>query len=104
MRYKNLIIKCTNEDEFVSLQRHLFKYNYSWYLGYQRHRQIKRYYNNFYKTVYVIIDNDDSMIFIVDLKHLAKPISTYKQIDYKQMLRKDKLKKINNVQTLKLFL
>ena len=39
------------------------------------------------------------MIFIVDLKHLAKPISTYKQIDYKQMLRKDKLKKINNVQT-----
>ena len=47
MRYKKLIIKYNNIDEFVKIQKHLFFYKYSWCLNNIRSHQIKK------KTYYI---------------------------------------------------
>ena len=99
MKYKNLVIKCNNVEELIKLQKHLFKYKYSWKENNARHRMIKK--NE--DISYVFIEHDDILqLFAYDpaLPSGRLTLSIYKSADYisfeKKFERKEKLKKINN--------
>jgi len=102
MRYKKLIIKYNNIDEFVKIQKHLFLYKYSWCLNNIRSHQIKKkpyYYANGLiasGTGYIVIGNDDILNNVHSLTVLDS--FNYKIVyDFmKQIERKAKIKKINN--------
>jgi len=95
MRYKNIIIKSKNVEEFIQLQKHLFKLSYSWYDYGNKNRQIKK-----IKHYDVLIQNDDRMIKVMgldDWSPIPLPnIDNCKIVDFVQLVRKEKLKKINN--------
>jgi len=90
MRYKNLIIKCKNNQEFVELQKYLFRLSYSWFeYDNNKNRQIKKWYIG----CYILIKNDDRIRRPI----IPDELELYKIVDFTKMIRKEKLKKINNV-------
>lgn len=98
MRYKNIIIKCKNNQEFIELQRYLFKMKYSWFDYGNKNRQIKQSYNgsrsfNESRSFCALIQNDDRIRVPIS----PEEFDLYKIVDFKQLIRKEKLKKINNV-------
>lgn len=90
MKYKNIIIKCSNNQELISLQKHLFEYKYVWLDSGIRNRQIKKRDNTC-----VIINNDDILTLFLTEVNFAP--SNYKIINYIKFIRKHKLQKINEI-------
>jgi len=96
MKYKNTIITCNNEDEFIFAQKHLFSYKYTWRTeDGVRHRHLKK----FTRETYIRIDSGDELFL---LKSPAKNNQFFKQstVDYNfincsMLIRKNKIKKIN---------
>ncbi len=89
MRYKNIIIKCKDNKEFSDLQKHLFRLSYSWCDYGNKNRHIKSRDDNYS----ILIQSDD---------RIRRPIipdefNLYKVVDFIRIIRKEKLKKINNV-------
>ena len=89
MRYKNLIIKCKNNQEFVELQKHLFRLSYSWCDYGNKNRQIKNRGDNYS----ILIQNDDRIRRPINEEEEFK---LYKVTDFIRLIRKEKLKRINN--------
>lgn len=87
MRYKNIIIKCKNSDEFIELQKHLFRLSYSWCDYGNTHRHIKK-----YEHCSILIKNDDRIRRPI----IPDELELYKVIDFTKIIRKEKLKRINN--------
>ena len=89
MRYKNIIIKCKDNKEFVDLQKHLFRLSYNWLdVAGSRNRQIQDWYT---EDCSILIKTDD---------RIRRPIipdefNLYKVVDFIRIIRKEKLKKIN---------
>lgn len=96
MKYKNTIITCKNQDELLFAQKHLFLYKYTWTTeDGTRHKCLK----NFTRETYIRIDSDDILEI---LKYPAKNNQFFKQstvdynfIDCATIIRKNKIKKIN---------
>jgi hypothetical protein len=107
MKYKNLIIKCNNEEEFKKLQKHLFYYKYSWIDNNIRNHiilNIKKFAffgSQKINQIYVVIRNDDILqwdyrenIILALLEE--SNLFNYKLINYTAFERSLKIKKIKN--------
>lgn len=98
MRYKNLIIKCSDIDEIKKLQKYLFRYSYTWCEDNGlRHHHIKKLNPLFFS---IVIHNDDVLYFVNNDLLNNDRYSKYKTTYFAKLLRKDKLIKINNEITL----
>ena len=99
MRYKNLIITCTDEDTAIAVQKHLFKYKYNWVDYGNQHKQLKHIKNSsfFADGLNIVIMNDNRLGFITNLD--KNNVFDYKIVSGKdfltKFLRKQKLKKLN---------
>jgi hypothetical protein len=96
MKYKNTIITCNNEDEFIFAQKHLFSYKYTWITEDDvRHRHLQK----FTRETYIRIDNDDELILLrFPAKHnqfFKQSTTNYIFIDCAKLIRKYKMKKIS---------
>jgi len=103
MLYKNLIIKTKLED-VVELQKYLFKLKYFWY-DHQYHvkdRQIKKFKNNLQEYFYIGVGKSCDIFFIANYTFpsikKAYDYNRYTIITYEQLMRKIKIKKINECQ------
>lgn len=123
MKYKNLVIKCKNNEELIKLQKHLFTYKYAWFDNSCRNRKLKKPINLSGQSIisYIVIQSDDIIEIVFDEKEythsaqnfIKEPlysncittpsadgwIPRFKVIDYTQFERKIKLKKINNAES-----
>jgi hypothetical protein len=98
MRYKNIIIRCKNNQEFIELQKHLFRLSYSWCDYGNKNRQIKNgtkniEFNGIRCYLHILIQNDDRIRRPI----IPDELELYKKVDFIKILRKEKLKRINNV-------
>lgn len=90
MRYKNVIIQCKDNKEFSELQNYLFKLSYNWFdhASRTRNNQVKKSFAIFS----VLIQNSDTMRY-----PMPADFESYKVVNFTQLIRNEKLKRINNV-------
>jgi hypothetical protein len=92
MRYKNVIITCKNNKDFIELQKHLFRLSYSWFDDGNKNRQIKRGRYEERDIFPILIQNDDRMLVPIS----KETFELYKVINFIRLIRNEKLKKLNN--------
>ena len=80
MRYKDIIIKCKNNQEFIELQKHLFRLSYSWWDYDNKNRQIKKGTNIEFKGYHfhILIKNDDRIRRTI----IPNELELYKIVDF----------------------
>lgn len=90
MRYKNIIIQCKDNKEFSELQNYLFKLSYNWldHASNTRNNQVRKSFAIFS----VLIQNSDTMRY-----PMPEDFELYKVVNFTQLIRNEKLKRINNV-------
>jgi len=103
MKYRNVVIRCKKKDA-ESVQKYLFKLKYHWIDNGKKHRHVKDFnftlYNNEY--IYFVIKNDTSFHYTGFDPRTHEGYHKYTKVelqllDYPKFIRKEKLKKLNDV-------
>jgi len=106
MKYRNVVIRCKKKDA-EAVQKYLFRLKYHWIDNGKKHRHVKDFTNIPYiknqDYIYFVIKNDTSFHYTGfdprtqgDGHHRYTKVE-FQLLDYPKFIRKEKLKKLNNV-------